>query len=113
MTIFQCRQSEGFVLARVFLISYAYEGSLQKSHDCREHFSTRQTRQFHVLSDSPTDVRQGFGELSQSVKLIFVAHFAPTLVIAVLLAATRVATCCLNMTIWRGTDPDLCPRGGN
>src|SRR5205814_575783 len=113
MTIFKCGQTERLIFARVFFVSDAYERSLQKPHDCREHFLPRQTRQFQILSNSPANIRQSFGELSEALELVFVARFAPSLVIAVLLAATRVATRRLDVAICRRTNPNLCPGRGN
>src|SRR5438445_3707674 len=99
MTIFKGGQTERLVLARVFFVSDAYKRSLQKPHDRREHFLPRQTRQLQVPSNSAANIWQSFGKLGETVKLVFVAYFAPTLVIAVLLAATRVATCRLDVAI--------------
>jgi hypothetical protein len=59
----------------------------------------RQTRQLQVPSNSTSNIWKRFGELSKPVELVFVARFAPPLVIAVLLAATRVAACRLDVAI--------------
>src|ERR1051325_11292137 len=111
MTIFHRGQTEGFVLAGVFFISDAYEGSLQQPNNCRQHFLPRQTRQFQVLSNSPANIWQRFGELSESPELVFVAYLAPAFVVPVLLATPRIATGGLDVTIRQGTNPDFSPRG--
>src|SRR5262245_55399256 len=99
MTIFQRGQTERLVFARVFFVPDTYERSLQKPHDRRQPFLPRQTRQFQIDSNFPTNIRQGLGELAQPVELVFVTYFAPALVITVLLAATRVATCRLDVAV--------------
>src|SRR5262249_56633981 len=62
-----------------------------------------------ILSNSPPNVWQGFGKLGEPVELVFIAHFAPALVIPVLLAAARVAASRLDVAVWRWTDPDVRP----
>ena len=45
--------------------------SLQKPHDRGEHFLPRQTRQLQVLSNSPANIRKGFGELCRAGRTCF------------------------------------------
>ena len=47
------------------------------------------------------------------MELGFVADFAPAFMIAVLLAAARVTSGCLNVSVWNRTDPDVFIRRWN
>jgi len=68
-------------------------------HDGGKNFSLRQPGQLQVLSNSPANVGKSFGKLGEPVELVFIAHFAPALVISVLLAATRVAARRLDVAV--------------
>ncbi|MNE59982.1 hypothetical protein D3C80_1551040 [compost metagenome] len=51
---------------------------------------------------------QGLGEGQHAPVLVLVAQFAPLRVVAVLLAATGIATGCLQMPLRVGADPHIC-----
>src|SRR5205807_10591692 len=102
-----------FVLARVFFIADANESSFQQSNNRGEHLFSWQIGQPDVPSDAPPDLRQNLGKVSKASKFIFIAHLAPSVVITILFAASRVAAGCLDVAVWRRANPDIRPRRWN
>jgi len=51
-----------------------------------------QTRQFHVLGNSPPNLWERGSKISKAREFIFVPYLAPTLMVTVLLSPTGVAT---------------------
>src|SRR5437762_285563 len=65
------------------------------------------------MSASAPNFWQRLCKRSKPAKFVFVAHFAPPLVVTILLASSRVAARGLNMAIWGGADPHVGPRWRN
>src|ERR671925_673793 len=84
-------EAEGAVLARVFIVAYAYTRRLEQPHHAGEHFFARQAGEAQIVPHPAPDARQGAGELGHAAILRLVADFAPARMVAVLLAAARIA----------------------
>src|SRR5215472_5071396 len=105
----QCREAVASVLLRVLLIAHANVGLLHEADDCCKHFFARKIGQPKVLPDVLADAAECLSKLDHALILCLVADFAPSGVIAALLAAARVATCCLKGTVRNRADPDASP----
>src|SRR5260370_5184859 len=110
MSIFHGCEPKRFVFARVLLIADTDGGAFKQLHDRRQHFVLRESGQFQISRDTSTDLWQGFAETDYPIVFVFVANFAPAVVVNVLLAAARVATRRLDMTVRRRRNPNFSPR---
>jgi hypothetical protein len=104
------RQSDRAVLLRVFLVADPDHRLLEQADDRGEHFFARQAALAEVGAGALADLRQRLGEGEQPSVLHLVARVAPPRVIAVLLAAARVAPGRLHVAARIGADPDVGPR---
>ena len=109
----QRRETEGFVVAGVLGIADAHERRLEQANDRGDDLLPRQPRPRKIPPDAPANARQGSGESREPPVLRFVARLAPALVIAVLLAASRVATGRLDVALRVRADPHAPPGGWN
>jgi hypothetical protein len=75
-------------------------------HDGRKDFFAQKPAQRHVLANLCPHRSQGIGEADQALVLGALAQFAELWVVAVLLAAARIAPRGLQMAVGPGTDPD-------
>src|SRR5439155_18702208 len=105
------RQAGRSILPRVFLVADANERLLEELDDSREHFLARQASAFQIGVGARADARQRARERDETAVLRFVAHFAPARMVAVLLAAARVAAGRLQMAGRDRANPDVGPRG--
>jgi hypothetical protein len=107
------RQTEGFVITRVFFVAYPYKRGFQKpNHGC-EHFFSCYSWQPKILRDSLSNRRQCLGESHDPIEFILVAHFPPSLVVSVLFSAFGIAAGCLQMAIFSRANPHVGPSGWN
>src|SRR5260370_8587106 len=113
MSIFHGCEPKRFVFARVLLIADADESALKQLHDRGQDFVSRQSGQLQILRDSSADLWEGFAETDYTIVFVFVANFAPAIVVNVLLATARVATRRLNVTVRQRRNPNLSPRRRN
>ena len=98
------------VLARVLVVADADVGGVEQVHDRREHPLAAEVAARHVLVDPLADLRQRRAEGDHPVVLGLVAHRLPSRVVAVLLAAARVAAGGLQVAVRRRADPHVRPR---
>ena len=91
MPIAKRRQAERSVGARVFDVADANERLFEKLHDNRDHFLPAQGHAAQILRDTAADAWQRARKRHHARILCLMAHFFPSRVIAVLLAAARVA----------------------
>src|SRR2546430_5668380 len=98
------------VLPRVLLVADAGKRRLEQADDGGDALLPRQTFAAQVSRHASPDPRQDPCEARHAVELVGVPNFAPTRVIAVLLAAACVAARRLQVTAWPGRDPDVLPR---
>ena len=104
------REAERAVLARVALVADPDERRREQPHDGGEHLRARHARQREIAPRARADARQRRAERAQAAVLRLVAHLAPARVIAILLAAARVARRRLDVAVRRATDPHVAPR---
>jgi hypothetical protein len=100
------------ILAGIFLIADPDERDLQKAHDGRQDLLAGQPAARLVLSHARAKTRQRPGEREHAVELGGVADRAPIGMVAVLLAASRIAPGRLQVAFAIGADPDLGPGRG-
>src|SRR5207245_5920007 len=89
----------------------ADRGLLQEAYDRREHLLARYALASKVALYAPAHPSEQPRQRDEAAVLRLVPHGAPALVIAVLLAAHRVAPGRLQMTELVRRDPDVRPRG--
>ena len=106
---FERGQAERAIAAGVFLVAHPDEGLLQQLHDGGHDFAHRQHGFGEIARHATAKQRQRCREAGQPVVLRFVAHLAPSRVIAILLASFGVASRGLEMAGRAGTDPDVSP----
>src|SRR5262249_14428548 len=104
------RQAVRVVVARVLFVADANERLLEQPDDRGEDFRARKARSPQVGVGTTTNPGKRAAEVDEAAVLARVADLAPLRVIAVLLAAARVAAGRLEMTARLGTDPDVLPR---
>ena len=104
-------QPVGPVLLAVLIIPDADSRIFQQADDAREHLLPRQSGSFEVAVRLFADLRQRLGKGEHAVVLDRVADLAPMRVVAILLAAPRVASGRLQVATRVGTDPDIAPGG--
>src|SRR5438874_3399683 len=61
------------------------------------------------MGDTRTDGGKGFTKGNHAAIFGFVTDFAPARVVAVLFTPFGITSCCLDVTIWPGTDPYISP----
>src|SRR5207302_2848153 len=102
-------QTERMVLPRVLFIADAGKGRLEQADDRGHDLLPRQAFAAQVSYHAPPDARQHPREARHAVELVGVANQAPARVIAMLLAAARVAARRLQVTARPGRDPHVLP----
>src|SRR5437762_3232582 len=107
VTVAERGQAERRVEARILIVADADERSVEKPDDRRQHLPSRQTARPQVAIHLSPDPRQVLPELDHPAELRGVARLAPRRVIAVLLAAPRIAAAGEDMALAIGADPDL------
>src|SRR5206468_4407767 len=104
------RQSERLVLSRVFLVADANVGRVEEANDRRQHRLAPRPRADgggEIGGDALPDARQRRPELEHALELVGVLGETPLGVIAVLLAAARVAPRRLDVAVGARADPDV------
>src|SRR5262249_5443149 len=104
------RQAVRVVVARVLFVADANERLLEQPDDRGEDFRARKARSPQVGVGTTTNPGKRAAEVDEAAVLARVADLAPLRVIAVLLAAARVAAGRLEMTARVGPEPDGLPR---
>src|ERR1700737_1536756 len=105
MSILHGREAERFVFASVFFVPHADEAALEQLQDRRQHFVSGQTKERQIFAYTPANFWQRFGKRNNSLVFVFIAHFAPALVIDVLFALSGIAPGRLDVAISRRTTP--------
>ena len=106
-------EAEGAVRLRVLLVADANQALLEELHHRREHLFARQSGPGDVRRRPRPYCREHRGKCLHPIELVAVATRAPVGVIAVLLAAARIASGRLEVPFRIGTDPHVLPRGRN
>ena len=107
MTVAQCGQAEAAVAARVLGIADAHLGGIQQLHHQRENLLARQARALQIATHGGSQMAQRLAEAQHARVLVIITRDAPVGVIAILLAAARVASRRLQVTARIGADPDV------
>src|SRR5262249_9615423 len=102
-------QTIGAILLGILTISDTYQGFIEEAHHRGQHLFSRRSAFAHIPRDALAYSRQQPSEVNDTRVFISVAHLPPIIVIAILLAPTRVATGRLDMTIAIGADPYFRP----
>src|SRR4029450_2199304 len=113
MSILHGRKTERFVFASILFIADPDEASLEKLHDCREHFLPRQTAPGQIFLQPSANFRERFPEVDQSIVFVLIPYFPPALVIPILFPPAGIPSGRLNVPIRRRTNPDIAPRRPN
>src|SRR5207248_3226036 len=101
------------VLARVLFVADADQRLFEQLHDGCEDLLARQTAPHEIGVGTGTNPGQRLRERDQAPVLHLVAHFTPSRMIAILLAAARVAAGGLKVAERIGANPYLDPSGRN
>src|SRR5688500_9915194 len=98
------------VAAQVLAIADAREGAIEQARHQRAHARARHALQRKVAAQPAAQGRQVFAEFAHAAELVAVTQAAPVRMVAILLAAARIATGGLQVAARIGTDPDIAPR---
>ncbi len=112
----QCGDAERMVLARIAVVADAHPRRIEQPHDRRQHGRTpRRTavarRGRQRVGHVAPNLGQRLAEFEHAFELVAVARGAPVRVVAVLLAAARVAPGGLDVAVGQRADPDIGVRG--
>ena len=97
------------IVAGIFLIADPDERDLEEAHDGRQDLLARQPAARLIFGHARTKPRQCPGKRQHAVELGGVAERAPVGVVAILLAALRIAPGRLQVALAVGADPDVGP----
>ena len=103
-------QAVGLVLARVLVVADADQGLVEQAHHGGKQLAAAEVVGAQVALDALAQRRQHLAELEHAAELGAVARLAVRRVVAVLLAAARVARRRLDVAVGVGADPDVGPR---
>jgi hypothetical protein len=109
----QGRQPERAIRPRVLLVSDADVRELEEADAGRQYLLSRQSAAREVALAGRTHARKRPRERDHPVELRRVADLVPSRLVAVLLAASRVAAHRLDVTVGHRANPDLAPGGRN
>src|SRR6266853_3609641 len=113
VTVAQGREAEGAVFAGVLVVAHADERLVEQHHHRGEDLAPGQVARAQVALDALADLGEDFAEFQHAPELGFVARLAVARMVAVLLAAARVARSRLDVSFWVGAYPDVGPGRGN
>src|ERR1700704_5285660 len=113
VTLAQGRETEGAVLARVLVVAHADQRLVEQHHHGGEDLAPREIARAQVALHALADLGEGFAELEHAPELRLVARLAVQGMVAVLLAAARVARSRLDVPFGVRADPDVGPGGRN
>ena len=109
----QRRQSVALVVARIFGVPDAHPCGVEEAHHDGQNLFARQARERKVQAQPSAQTGQRFREIGHPLEFLPLAQKAPLRVIAILLAATRVAARRLDVATRIRADPDVVVRGRN
>ena len=107
MVVLQRGEPKRSIRTRVLVVADANQRRFEQAHDGGEHLRARNARQAQVGGNAPAQPGQMFGEGQHAVVFRAIAQLAPFQVIAVLIAAARIASGRLQMAVGTPTDPDV------
>lgn len=103
------REAVGLVLLRVALAPDAEEAEVEQPDRAREDALAHEAPASEVLVEALAKAGQRRGEVEHPVELHAVLAFAPSVVVAVLLAPGSVDSGCLDVATLIGADPHVLP----
>ena len=109
----QCRQTVAPVVARILGVPDAHSCGIEKAHHDGQNLFARQARERKIQAKPSPQPGQRFREIGHPLEFLPVAEEAPLRVIAILLAATRVAARRLDVATGIRADPDVVVRRRN
>jgi hypothetical protein len=109
MRIVEGGEPIALVVPGVVAVADADQRRLQEIDDGGQHLLARQAAQRHMRRHPGANPRQGLGEVNEMLIFRAFADLAKGGVIAVLLAAARIAPGRLEMAAGVGRDPDIGP----
>src|SRR6185312_9838065 len=102
-------EAEGVVLHGIFGIADPRQSVLHETHHCSEDLLARQPRPAEIRCEPTADRRQRPSELEHVPVFRLVPDASPSRVIPMLLAATRIPSRRLQMSVLQWADPYVGP----
>src|SRR5260370_24437237 len=99
MSILHGRQTERSVFTSILFVAHTDEAELEQLYNRRQHFVSRQSGQGEIFAHTSADFWQRFPKRNNSFVFVFIAYFAPTLVINVLFALSCIAPSRLDVAV--------------
>src|SRR5204863_3109945 len=113
VTLAQRREAEGAVLARVLVVADADQRLVEQHHHGSEDLAPREIARAQIALHALANLGEGLAELEHAPEFRLVARLAVQGMVAVLLAAARVARSRLDVPFGVRAYPDVGPRRGN
>src|SRR5882724_5933479 len=109
VTVAQRGESEGAVLARVLVVAHADQRLVEQHHHGGEDLAPRKVPGAQIALHALADLGEDFAELEHAAEFRLVARLAVQGMVAVLLAAARVARSRLDVPFGVRAYPDVGP----
>src|SRR5213596_427292 len=113
MALAQGGEAEGAVLARVLVVAHADQRLVEQHHHGGENLAPREIPRAQIALHALADLGEGLAELEHAAELRLVARLAVQGMVAILLAAARVARSRLDVPFGVRAYPDFGPGRGN
>ena len=97
------------IASSIFRITNANQGSIEERHDGRQYLLARQAWQRQHTVNAIADFGKGFPEICHAVKFRLIPDPPPERMIAVLLAASRIPSRSLYVSLGKWTYPNVAP----
>ena len=105
MAVSKCGYAIAFVGLGIFLVAHPHQRRLEEPYDRRQHLLARYAGARQVLFHPRPDLRQCLAEEKHLSVFSFITHFAPARMVAILFAATCIASDRLEVAVRSRTDP--------
>src|SRR6266852_387952 len=106
-------EAEGAVLARVLVVAHADQRLVEQHHHGGEDLAPREIARAQIAFDALADLGEDFDELEHAAEFRLVARLAVQGMVAVLLAAARIARSRLDVPFGVRAYPDVGPGRGD
>src|SRR5216117_1863074 len=113
MALAQGGEAEGAVLARVLVVAHADQRLVEQHHHGGEDLAPREIPRAQIALHALADLGKGLAELEHAAEFRLVARLAVQGMVAILLAAARVARGRLDVSFGVRAYPDFGPGRGN
>src|SRR5207247_631470 len=113
VTVAQRGEPEGAVLADVLVVAHADQRLVEQHHHGGEDLAPREIPRAQIALHALADLGEGLAELEHAAEFRLVARLAVQGMVAVLLAAARIARSRLDVPFGVRAYPDVGPGRGN